>query len=145
MKLGFTSKAIMKHEELMRLKNARVYISGKISGLMDLNKPKFEVMQNWLYFVLGTTIEVINPHTLLHVHDKKWTSYMKVDLRHMLACNMVVLLDDWQKSRGAICEVLIANLVHIPIYDIHNGDLRRINIGFWKTISLLLKIVLKLV
>lgn len=70
---------------------------------------------------------------------------MKVDLRHMLACNQVVVLDDWKKSKGAISEVLIADLVRIPITTLKGREIVRVPLGFWNKLGLLLKVLLNLI
>lgn len=123
-----------------------VYISGKISGVPDLNRVKFDQAENYLRFRFGNgdNVMIINPHTILHNHDKTWESFMRVDLRYMLKCNIVVVLDDWNKSRGAIIEVLLAGIVAIPVYtldSVHDTD-ANLKIGFWGRLKLLFKLLL---
>lgn len=143
MKLRMMSKDILKHEELLAKKNCRIYISGKISGLSDLNVLKFSKTENWLHFLFGTDTSIVNPHTLLHLHNKSWENYMKEDLRHLLACNIVVVLDDWMISRGAVIEVLLANAVKMPIYFIDDkGELQAIKITFGMKFLLGFKLLL---
>jgi hypothetical protein len=143
MKLRFNSKDIIDHEQSMKMRKARIYISGKISGLHDLNARKFSRTENLLYFRLGTNLQVINPLKLPHLHDKEWVSYLKEDLRHLLACNAIVVLDDWMDSRGAILEMLIAQAVAIPAYEMDTAELRQLRIGFWFKVWLLIKLYLK--
>ncbi|MBL7902916.1 MAG: DUF4406 domain-containing protein [Bacteroidia bacterium] len=123
----------------------RIYISGKISNVPQDNLPKFEAAECRLRFIYGPGSELVIPHRLPHYHDKKWHSFMKVDLRHMLACNQVVVLDDWKKSKGAISEVLIADLVRIPITTLKGREIVRVPLGFWNKLGLLLKVLLNLI
>lgn len=145
MKLGFDSKEIRAHEQAQRLKKAHFYISGKITGLDDLNRPKFSATENWLYFKYGTETRVINPHKLPHLHDKSYNSYMREDLRYLLKSTAVVLLDDWMQSKGAIIESMTASFVGIPCYMVIKDDLVEVKTGFWKKIYLLVKLLLKFV
>lgn len=145
MKLGFTSKAIQEHEAKMAIKKARIYISGKITGCVNLNREKFEQMEVSLIFRYGEDIQVVNPHRLLHLHDKTWASFMREDLRHLMACTIIVPLDDWKKSRGAITEMLLAQLVAIPAYKLTYDGLVPFKVGFWLKVWLLIKLTLKLV
>lgn len=125
----------------------RIYISGKISNVPQGNKPKFELTENYLRFKYGTNAEILNPHNIAahEFHDKQWHNYMRVDLRYMLACNQLVVLDDWKKSRGAIIEVLISSLVLIPIYSIDTGVMTEVKIGFITKVKLAFKLLLNIV
>ncbi len=96
----------------------RIYISGKITGLPDLNFQKFKTAELVLAFKYGG--KVYNPHEFAAEHDKSWASYMKVCIGQLVVCNEVAVLDDWDRSRGAIVEVLIAKLLGIPVYTAHD-------------------------
>lgn len=95
-----------------------VYISGKITGTIDLNKFKFRQAENHLRNFYGDEAMIINPHTILHLHDKSWEMYMREDVRAMLKCSCVFVLDDWKQSRGAITEVLLASYLGMPILEL---------------------------
>jgi hypothetical protein len=120
----------------------RFYISGKITGVPGLNREKFEAAANYIRFHHGTGVEVINPHTILHIHDGSWVSYMKVDLRHLLASNAIVVLDDWKRSRGAIIEVLLASLLSIPVYTLAGikEPKQRLRVTLWLKIQVIFKL-----
>lgn len=94
------------------------YISGKITGLPDLNKPKFSAATDLLHQI-GYGV-VINPHVICATLSSKstWTDYMKRCLKILPGSDVVVLLDDWHKSKGAIVEVKMAMLLGIKIISI---------------------------
>ena len=97
--------------------NKTVYISGKITGCPDLNKPKFEHAENELKKIYK---KVINPHKLPDNHNKSWEAYMKACIIAMCKCDVVFLLDDWQQSKGAIVEVNLACELGIEIKPFEN-------------------------
>jgi uncharacterized protein DUF4406 len=121
----------------------RAYISGKITGLSDMGRKKFEDAKNKLHFDYGTDAIIVNPHNLPSRHDKRWQSYMKVCLAALLRCNALIILPDWKKSRGAIVEVMIANIVSIPLYEI-NDPFVQVKINAWVKIKLGVKLFLNL-
>lgn len=120
------------------------YISGKISGLEDLNMPKFERMENLLRFHYGTDAIIINPHTIHHPHDRtRWENFMRYDLRAMLRCRHVAVLDDWKQSRGAIIEVLLADTLKLEIFTIDGKNcIQRLNLSTLTKVQLLFKLLI---
>lgn len=85
----------------------KVYISGKITGL-DLAEAfnKFEHAENGFY-ELGYS--PINPMKLQHTsHDGKWESYMRLDIKHLMDCNAIYMLQGWHESKGAMLEYSLA-------------------------------------
>jgi hypothetical protein len=97
------------------------YVSGKISGLADLNKPKFNSASE-LIRSIWKNATVINPHELPQDHDLSWASYMKQCIRSLTRCDAVFVLDDWSKSDGAIIEVAIAKILGIPVNDLESME-----------------------
>lgn len=105
-----------------------VYIAGPISGIKNDNKEQFEEFQN-KFIDLG--FHVINPHDLHTDHNtrlmnKKLKSgeitekehhgyFMRVDLSEMCKCDLVAVLPEWEKSKGANIEVRTANDINIPV------------------------------
>jgi hypothetical protein len=106
----------------MNNKQLLIYVSGKITGLQDLNKPKFAAAEKLIRAELGgkgVFVWVCNPHDLPdHDHDKTWASYMRECLKALCVCNRIYVLDDWKKSRGAVMEVLVALVLGIPVYEV---------------------------
>jgi nucleoside 2-deoxyribosyltransferase len=94
------------------VKKMKIYLSGKISGLADLNVPKFTHYERLLK---ALNHEVVNPHNLQHSENSKWLDFMRTDLKAMLDCDMIAVLDDWQDSRGAMIEVLTFLDLGLPV------------------------------
>lgn len=80
-----------------------VYIAGKITGEPDLGKEKFDLMEARLR---KRGLKVINP-TLLPV-DLPPESYLPICLQMINQSDAVILLDNWQDSKGANIERLYA-------------------------------------
>ena len=83
----------------------KIYISGKITGIPESEAFKeFEDAEN----KLKDEYEVINPMKLKHDHDKTWESYMKEDLKALLDCDGIYMLDNYIESLGAQIEYNLA-------------------------------------
>ena len=88
-----------------------IYISGPISGLPDGNRPAFaEMAVTWR----SKGWEVVNPHELFNAEvEESWEGYMRKDLAALLTCTHIVMLPEWEQSRGAQLEKLVADAVGI--------------------------------
>lgn len=85
----------------------RVYISGPITGMRDKNRKAFAKAAEVLRKTLNVDT-VINPHDIVLEGSPTWEDYMKADLREMLTCDTVVMLDGWGESRRATLEEYVA-------------------------------------
>lgn len=97
----------------------RVYIAGPMSGLPDLNYPAFRsaalVLRSHGYFVENPAEnEAPEP-------APTWAAWMRLGLTQMLTCSHVLLLPDWQKSKGAIIEARTALDLGIIVFDGETG------------------------
>src|ERR1700712_4511432 len=91
----------------------KCYIAGQVSGL-----PEAEYQAKFRRAEIAVKIlgyEPVNPVTLPHDHDKTWQSYMRDTITHLLTCNAVYALSDWQQSRGARIEIQLAKDLDIDI------------------------------
>lgn len=100
----------------------KIYISGPMTGVEDLNKPLFDEAAERLRS-LGW--EVFNPHDI-HLSEEfedapSWLDYILADLSAMKDCSAVCLLNGWEKSYGARVETLVAQKLGMTTYayDIH--------------------------
>ena len=95
------------------------YISGKITGVKNGNTAKFAAAANLLREHGHTPI---NPHDVCSdVHpEASWETFMKRNIRELVRCDFVAVLDDWHKSRGAQMEVEIAVNLGIPVIAIED-------------------------
>lgn len=87
----------------------RVYLAGPMSGLPEFNYPAFNAEAARLR-ALGYEVE--NPAE--NPEQDSWESYMRVSLPQMLSCDMIALLPDWHKSRGATIECNLATELKMP-------------------------------
>jgi Domain of unknown function (DUF4406) len=92
-----------------------IYICGKVTGLPpEQVKEKFEAAQDFLYDT-QQYCRVVNPVTLVGNPQEEWKSAMHTCLKALIDCSKMYLLHDWQTSRGARLEVLIAYNLGINI------------------------------
>jgi nucleoside 2-deoxyribosyltransferase len=102
----------------------RVYIAGPMSGMPGLNFAAFFAVAQ-LYRRRGCV--VVNPAELhpeapdevgqmtKEQQLEHWRKCMRVDLREMLTCDMVVMLDGWTASRGATLEHHVAHSLGLAV------------------------------
>lgn len=86
----------------------RLYISGPITGLVDLNKPAFAEAARQLR---AHGYEVVNPHEIGEPSELMlpWADYLRADLISMLqGADALAMLPGWELSRGATLEAHIA-------------------------------------
>ena len=89
-----------------------IYLSGPMTGLPDLNFPAFHAQAARLRD-LGYT--VINPAELHLDPGAPWHACLRADLKALLDCDGIVLLDGWERSAGAHLEMHVAHRVGIEI------------------------------
>lgn len=90
----------------------RVYISGKMTGVPDLNFPLFNAEADRLRS-LG--YEVVNPVEICEDPNTPWHDCMRADIKALLDCDVIALLDGWEDSQGAHLELHIAHRVGIKV------------------------------
>lgn len=114
--------------------NKIAYISGPISGLENGN---FQAFKNAEKKLTEEGYIVINPHEVGKDIYKKWSKildrskeqeeemwieFMKEDIKFLLTCQCLFLLDNWETSRGSTLELLLAQKLNIPIYYMKNYE-----------------------
>lgn len=87
----------------------RAYIAGRMTGLPDFNYPVFNAEAERLR-ALGLHVE--NPAEL--PEQDTWQAYMRQAITRLVTCDVVALLPDWEKSRGARIENALAVSLGIP-------------------------------
>lgn len=87
----------------------KVYISGKITGLDYIEaQENFKTAENYIVDALGVT-EIINPMSAVpYVKGKGWKEYMVEDIKLLLECHVIFMLNNWRSSKGARIELGIA-------------------------------------
>lgn len=84
----------------------KIYISGPISGL-----PLETVYNNFTNAevqLLEQGYEVVNPLNNGLPTTATWEEHMRADLRLLLDCDAIYMLEGWEKSRGARIEYALA-------------------------------------
>ena len=107
----FIKKSVMKND---LMKKPKLYISGKISGIEERAALVFRGIQETLE---KEGFEAVNPMALPHQHDHEWSSYMKEDIKALMDCDGIYLLNNWNLSDGAIIERNLAQKLKMPIYN----------------------------
>jgi hypothetical protein len=101
----------------------KIYISGPITGMPNLNREAFEQEAERIR-TMGNT--PINPHLFCKgieesypwdtmTEDQQWRAYMVQCIRvmHCWEIDAIHLLPGWENSRGAVIEEMIAEAMNI--------------------------------
>lgn len=83
----------------------KIYISGPMTGIADLNAPAFNSEAARL-LALGYQVE--NPADVVLPDGATWADFMRADIPRLLACTHIRMLDGWTMSKGARLEHHIA-------------------------------------
>ena len=94
----------------------RIYLSGPMTGLPDLNFPAFAAMTDSLRDGGHT---VTNPAEL-NPDGGTWNDCMRRDITALMDCDTVATLPGWQESKGAKLEVLIAQHLGMTVVNAHD-------------------------
>lgn len=98
----------------MRKRKLKIYLSGPMTGVEDLNRPLFNQIAKELR---SQGYKLVNPPELdKNEPQRSWEGCLKRDIRYLLQCDAVANLPRWQKSRGATLENYIARQLK---YEIH--------------------------
>ena len=93
----------------------RLYLSGPMTGLPELNYPAF--------FAAATTLrtlgyEVLNPAENFDGDQAlPYATYFRADLHLLLSADALVALPNWMRSRGACLEIALAQVLDLPVLD----------------------------
>lgn len=85
----------------------KVYISGPMTGIPDLNRKAFDEAEKKLTLA---KCYVANPHKIDAPHDT-YESHMAADIRELTYCDAIYLLPGWTESRGAMAEYAVAQVL----------------------------------
>ena len=89
------------------------YISGPMSGHPDLNFPAFNDAARALRFA---GLDVVNPADHGIIDGFEWSDYLRADIKALMDCDSILMLDGWMQSRGARLERHIAVELGMPVY-----------------------------
>lgn len=86
----------------------RIYVCGPMSNLPELNYPAFNQAATQLR---AEGHEVINPAENEDGSGRTWIDFMRISIRQILGVECLYLLPNWETSKGARIEVLIAGFL----------------------------------
>lgn len=89
------------------MSRGKVYISGPITGTDFGNRFAFSCARNALELC---GYEVVDPSEVQLDDEATWTDYMRADLKLLLDCDFIYMLEGWEKSRGARIELALAKI-----------------------------------
>lgn len=105
-----SGRGVLSPQPLTSVAARRIYLSGPISGYLHHNRPAFAAAQEALE---ATGYTVVNPLDVTQATD--WQSCMRDDIKALMDCDGVALLDGWERSRGAKIEVSLATRLDMPV------------------------------
>jgi len=90
-----------------------IYISGRIS-----NEPNYKEHFNRIEKIIkeiGDGENVFNPSSIDLGTGATWADYLRIDIKVLLECSTIVMLEGWEGSRGALLEWNIARAMDMKI------------------------------
>lgn len=99
--------------------HSRIYISGPVTGIPELNKPQFMEAQHFLQtigFSVWNPQHIPEPEIPLDDPEEVWKWYMHFCVRAIPLCDSMLMLPNWQNSKGAVKEHRIAQMLGLAIY-----------------------------
>lgn len=98
------------------MRKRRLYLSGPMTGIKDLNKPLFHRMARKLR---SNGYVVINPPELDYRDPQRtWENCLRRDLKFLVTCDSVAILPRWKRSRGANLEIYVAKALSMPVHTV---------------------------
>ena len=88
----------------------RLYISGPMTGIPNNNREAFLECEKRLIDDGFNPENIVNPAKLDEDDVRKsWEDYLRRDLKILLDCQAIILLDGWHRSHGALLEFQLAS------------------------------------
>ena len=91
----------------------KIYISGAITNNPNA-KAQFDKAKQTL-LELNKGYEPISPMDLPHEHSKSWNAFMREDIKAMMDCKGIYLIEGWTTSKGARIEKELAQSLDFKI------------------------------
>jgi len=113
------------------MKREKVYISGPVSGMPELNHPAFRRVEKMLFAADCEVENPINNQRPLFFDLKEdamelWQYQMRKAVSQLTLCDSIVMLNGWEKSKGATIELWLAHMLGLVLY---NENLQPLNIA----------------
>lgn len=101
----------------------RLYLSGPMTGIKDLNRPCFN---KYAALLRKKGHKVVNPPELDKYNPQRtWEGCLGRDIVELMGCDKIALLPGWKKSRGANLEVHIGRKLKYQIRSVNYWLKRR--------------------
>ena len=97
------------------MSRGKVYISGPITGVEFGNRFAFMAASCGLELC---GYEAVDPSDVKLDDEASWSDYMRADLKLLLDCDYIYLLEGWEDSKGARLEHELAERLGIEQLDI---------------------------
>ena len=97
------------------MSRGKVYISGPITGIDFGNRFAFMCARSALELC---GYEVVDPSEVKLDDEATWTDYMRADLKLLLDCDYIYMLEGWEDSKGARIERELAENLGIKEIDV---------------------------
>ena len=99
-----------------RAKVTRVYVAGPMTGYVDKNFPAFTRAAKALR---ESGYVVINPAELdADEPERTWEACLRRDIKQLVTCDAVAVLDGCIDSRGARLEIYIARALNMSVFPV---------------------------
>lgn len=95
----------------------RVYISGPMSNMPDLNFPAFNAAAAQLR---QRGYDAVNPVDLNPDPGTPWHECMRAGLKALCDCDAICLLPGWENSTGAYLELHVAHRIGLRIHQLED-------------------------
>ena len=109
----------------------KIYISGPMTGIKDNNRIEFcraeallkgkgHTVINPIGIVPLRTIKLTDSSSITQkIETPVYTDYLRSDLKSLLDCDAIYLLEGWKESKGACVEVTVAVALRLIILSPH--------------------------
>lgn len=97
----------------------KVYVSGPITGVADLNRDAFKAAETALR-VHG--YDPLNPHEVIPNSDTaSWEECLRADIAALVTeCDGIALIDGWETSRGSKLEIQVGMALNMKVQPIQS-------------------------
>lgn len=102
----------------------KIYISGPMTGIENLNADAFFNMER---SIIANGETPVNPHRISRelqeagvitpgmAEKEMYNLYLRADIEALMKCDVIIMLEGWQESKGAIIEFSVARMVGIDV------------------------------
>lgn len=90
---------------------SRLYVAGPMTGYPESNYPAFQAASRLL---VAAGYEVVDPSVVVTGTESHYVDFIREDLRVMLDCHGIAVLENWWESTGARNEVQVGGILRMP-------------------------------